>query len=473
MRNERAALARDAGVLGGFLELEGRAHPVTVRYASRLSLYVAFETEEAFADRTVFSKLRLTLSAGEPEVELSGARLHIEYTRQGAAGRLVFLEDIYDCHALMFEKKFVNLRGFFQNVPIVLSQKDTIRPEFRDYVAASLFDLAVYKRFFNEQDRILANEPPEVAAPAQEALLRTEGRRFLEFFDAQLVQLDTLVSTFTSEEHERHGYYLRRQAWEFILGSEFLKRTNLKPRGYAGDAEMMVMTYENAWVGNYVFNKLMHKHPVETPAAQAVRNRRRLIARELHGLRERADAAGGPPLRAMSIACGPAWELNDIFECEEDARSIHLTLLDQDPQALEMALQAARGVEATRDLKLKLTFLNDSVRTMLRGQNLPERFGHYDFIYSMGLFDYLTRPVARALLERLYELLSPGGHLLIGNYHVDNPTRHYMAYWMDWVLYYRSEGDFLELASRLPGARTSVTFDETRAQMFLRVDKEG
>ena len=57
----------------------------------------------------------------------------------------------------------------------------------------------------------------------------------------------------------------------------------------------------------------------------------------------------------------------------------------------------------------------------------------------------------------------------MGNFHVANPTRTYMEYWMDWVLLYRSEAEMLELASELPGAHASVVFEDTGSQMFLCV----
>jgi extracellular factor (EF) 3-hydroxypalmitic acid methyl ester biosynthesis protein len=88
----------------------------------------------------------------------------------------------------------------------------------------------------------------------------------------------------------------------------------------------------------------------------------------------------------------------------------------------------------------------------------------------MGLFDYLTMPVARAVLARLYDLLEPGGVLLVGNFHPSNPSRVYMEYWGDWKLLYRNEESMLELAQDLPGASASIGFDETRCQMFLRVE---
>ena len=120
---------------------------------------------------------------------------------------------------------------------------------------------------------------------------------------------------------------------------------------------------------------------------------------------------------------------------------------------------------------LKLSLVNDSVRTLLRRQGAKDRWGQFDFIYSMGLFDYLTPPVAKAVLARLYELLAPGGALVVGNYHEKNPGRFYMAYWCDWVLYYRTEVEMLALTQGLPGATTTLGYDATGCQMFLTVER--
>ncbi|HYV46273.1 MAG TPA: class I SAM-dependent methyltransferase [Myxococcaceae bacterium] len=459
------------GSLSGTLELDGELLPVDVGYASRISLYVSFHGETP-PDQTTFQKLRLSLEG--QKVELSICRLHVEYTRIGYSGRLIFLEDVYDCRALLFERKVVNLKGFFQKLPLVIAQKGAVKPEFKDYVSDTLYDLAVWKRFFNEQDRIFANEPIYVADAAQQALLRTEGQEFFRFFDGTLEKLAALVGGYSKEEHERHGYYLRRHAWEFILGSEFLKRTNLKPRGYAGDADMMVMIYENQYVGNYIFNRLMHKHPVETPAAQAVRNRRRWIPQVMRTTRAHFPNLGTGGFRILSLACGPAWELQDLLLTPEDFEAYHISLLDQDTHALESARTGVRKIEAARDARVRVRYINDSVRTMLRKPDLAERLGgKYHFIYTMGLFDYLTPPVAKAVVRRIYGLLVPGGTMIVGNYHSRNPSAIYMAYWGDWVLYARTEEDMMDLAVGLEGASSQLAFEATRAQMFLQVDKVG
>ena len=458
-----AALEAERPTLRGSLEHQGGLLPVTLALASAVSLRATFDGERAPPRQTVFS--HLTVKLPDAEVELSRCMLADEARPHG---RLVFLDDIYDCRRLVLDGKLVNVRGFFQNLPLVLAHKDRIRPAFREYAADLVYELSVYKKFFNEQDRLLAGEPGAAARAAQQALIATEGPGFFAFFDARLEQLASLVKDFDQEEHERHGFYLRRLAWDYILGSEFLKRTNLKPRGYAGDAEMMVMAYRNEHVGRYVFNKLMHKHPLETPAAQAVRSRRRLIADGLRSVRERFGAAG--PLQVMSVAAGPAWELHDIFSAADDAARYHCALLDQDPHAFVWAKETVRQVESALGRRIGVTYVNQSVRTLLRGPPSMALPGRFHFIYSMGLFDYLTPPVARTVLRRLYELLVPGGALLVGNYHVANPTRLYMAYWMDWVLYHRTEEELLELSGDLPCAQRSLTFDPTRCQMFLRLE---
>ena len=336
----------------------------------------------------------------------------------------------------------------------------------------ALYDISVFKRFFDEQDRVLREEPPHVAEAARDALIHTEGPRFTGLLGRQIDELREVVKGYTKDEYERHGFYLRRKAWPFILGSAIHKRTNLKPRGYAGDAEMMRLIYENAYDGHYVFNQLLHKFAVELPAAQAVRNRRRYVPRLLREVvlpRFRDLPPHG--FRFMSVASGPAWELQDVFLSADDHLRFSVTLLDQDVEALESARAAVARLEGDHGQPVRVEYVNESVRTMLRTHDLSQRFGRFQFIYSIGLFDYLTPPVAKAVLAKIFELLEPGGVLAVGNFHDQNPTRVYMDYWLDWPLFYRNEESFLDLAADLHASRRSVTFDDTGCQMFLHLER--
>lgn len=448
---------------GGVLDLELSA-------ASRLSLGIEVLGGGPIPDGAVFASIEVDVERGP--LRLGRCRFAADAGAAHASrGRLVFLDDVYDCRSLVHEGRFVDLRGFFHNLPLVLAQREGIRPEFREFCSQFVYDLSVYKKFFDEQDRIVGEEPDDVAHAAREALLRTEGRRFLRFLDGKIGEMSRIVSGYTEEEHERHGFYLRRQIWPYLMASEFLRRTNLKPRGYAGDAELMLMLYENSYLGTWVFNQLMHKHPVETPAAEAVRARRRLIPRVLREVQGRFP--GLPPFgfKFLSLAAGPASELEEIVRHREDAERLDVTLLDQDPFALDLARETVRRLEAARGVRLPVRYVQDSVRTMIRTRDLARDVGRHHFVYSMGLFDYLTTPVARAVLAKAYGLLLPGGTLLVGNYHVANVDRFYMAYLADWSLTYRNEEGFLALAEGLDPASASIEFEESRSQMFLKLEK--
>jgi extracellular factor (EF) 3-hydroxypalmitic acid methyl ester biosynthesis protein len=458
--------------LGGHAVREGTRIPVTVGPASRISLCVTFTAGDEPPDQSAFERLELELP-DRGTVAFSACRYVAEPAREGWSGRLIFLQDVYDLELLFTDGSVTNLRAFFDNVPLVLEQKRGIRHEFKDFVADAVYDYSVQKRFFDEQDRVLAAEPPHVAEAARGVILESEGRKFFAFVNDHVRRLEALTREYVREEHERHGFYLRRMFWPYILGSAFMKRTNLKPRGYSGDAEMMRMIYEDRYEGRFLFNQLLHKYPLEHPAAQAVRNRRRLIPEVARELLARFPRTGQHGFRLLSVACGPAWELQDLLLTAEDVARFHCSLLDQDPEALALAREGIRRIEEARGVRVQVEEVGESVRTMLRIRDLAGRFGRFHFVYSMGLFDYLLAPVARAVLARLWELVLPGGTLLVGNFHPGCASRTYLDYWCDWSLNYRTEEEFRALADGLEGASATLTFEETRSQMFLRLERRA
>ena len=331
----------------------------------------------------------------------------------------------------------------------------------------------MYRSVFDAMDSEIGAEPAFVHEAVQQAVMANEGAEFLHFFDEKVAALETTVADYSPEEHARHGFYFRRQVWSFILESALMRRTNLKPRGYAGDSEMMRMIYRQEDLGDSIFAKLMHRHPVSSPAAEAVRNRCKTIVEMVRDTRKKGERGPGNPLKVLSVACGPAWELNLLLQTPEDCASYEFTLLDQDSLALQEIAEQVEGIEKRLGAPVMVHYLQVSVRTMMSRRRLAKKLPEYDFIYSMGLIDYLTTPVARALLGNLYQLLRHGGEMVIGNYRVWNPNRVYMEYWGDWSLFYRTEDDFLDLLRAVPEARKSVLLDDLNIQMFLRANREA
>ncbi|MDH5681079.1 MAG: class I SAM-dependent methyltransferase, partial [Spirochaetota bacterium] len=352
-------------------------------------------------------------------------------------GIICFTKNIYDFE-LLFSKKKHNFEISSNNIDLVLNQKYLIKPSFAQHVASLTYDLSVYKQFFSGLDNEIKQEKPDYKKKIEKYIINNEGKKFLNFFDLTIQDLEREVADYTKVEHNTHGFYLRRQVWDIIQTSAFLNRTNTRPRGYAGDSRILYMIYQNKFKGNGIFAKLMHKHPLETVAAKAVRNRKQIVSNYIRQEYQKHKLFDKSSFKFMSIACGPAIELKNIFSSKDEIQKMECKLLDQDTLALTEAKSLIAGLEKKHNSKLNVEYIQDSVRTLICNPNLKNMLGQFHVIYSLGLFDYLTPPTARKVIRQLYDLLLPGGSLLIGNFHINNPTIIYMEYWGDWVLYYRT-----------------------------------
>jgi len=453
-----------------FFLLQGvRKFPIHAESASRYSLFFRYAKEHHFTNSDgpvslIYKKNGTCLELGPCSI-ITGSGLN------GYSGRIVFLHDVYDIESLFSKNNFKKLQDPLKDLPALLARKETIQPSFKEFTSDLTYDLNVYKNLFDNLDSTYSEEPEEVQFSVQKAIIETEGDNFRDFLDKKLKELENIVKDFSAEEHQRHGFYFRKQLWNFLMCCPLIARSNLKPRGYPGDSEMMRMIYLNDYQGESTFSKLMQKHAVTHPAAQSVRNRIKLISSIIGRIRNDTVFSTEAKLKILSIGSGSALELQNTLKTPQDCKSFHFSLLDQDSLALSEASVLIEGIKRKFKQDIDVDFLKYSIRTMLLSRQLKEKLGQFHFIYSMGLFDYFTAPVAKALIKRIYQLLAPGGRMIIGNFHVSNPSRYYMEYWCDWFLIHRTEAEFSTLMDDCPSAEISVFFEDTGSQMFLDIHK--
>lgn len=451
-----------------FLVHGAKKIPIYADYASQYSLVFRYADDQLFTCSD--EHVNLLFQNNGQRIELGPCRI-LPNGDNGYAGRLVFLHDAYDIKRLLKNKKVVNLRSKFDVLPVLFARKDKIRQSFKEYTADLAYDLSVYKKIFDDLDSQCCKEPEDIRRSIQKAIIDTEGKTFKCFLDKKLEELRHVVADFSTEEYKHHGFFFRKQLWHYILSCPILARTNLKPRGYPGDSEMMRMVYLNDYQGDSTFAKLFHKHVVEHPAAQSVRNRIKLIAKLLDSVNNDAGFSQQMNVQVLSVGSGPAFELQGVLTSPNDCKKYNFTLLDQDSLAHSEAAALVHKIEKRFDSKINVDYLECSVRTMLFSRKLKQNLGQFDFIYSMGLFDYLVATVAKAVLKNLYQLLKPGGKMVIGNFHVSNPSKFYMDYWCDWVLLHRTEKEFIDLSKDCGSMDVSVFFEATGSQMFLNIIK--
>ncbi len=460
--------ADDSAGVSGSLSVGGVDYEVRVRLASRYSLWIDLTSGDRPPETERCDNLAFTLNG--TAINLASSRL---LAGNQADYRLVPMTTLYDLEKLFHQGRFDQLDNSARSMPLLLGYKNNINPDFQNLVSRIAYDLSIYKDLFDQLDEEIVTEPEAVIDVLQLAILNELGPRLFGCLDAYTTELKHIDAQLSVRQKGHHGFYLRKQLWDSLMRAPFIRRTNLKPRGYIGDSEMMRMCYRQEHEGDTTFGKLLHYYPVSSTAAAAVRNRREIIPGKILSIADRLGASSQNPVNVLSVACGPSAELTDVFRKVDDIQRIRFTLLDQDELALEESARLVAGIERETQQTINVRCFQNSVRTLLSTQALKDKWGEFDVIYSMGLFDYLTAPVAEMLLQKLFALLAPGGEMIIGNFHVSNTFRCFMDYWLDWPLIYRTEQQFVELTHPLTNAEVSLESDNTGVQMLLTIKKQA
>ena len=274
--------------------------------------------------------------------------------------------------------------------------------------------------------------------------------------------------------------YAATQLLPLVLPCPIHRRAYEKPRGFAGDHELLSLYFADTPRGDTLYGRLLHR------VAQNYTLGGTLVARTevLRSLVAAAAAAPGiGPVRILSLACGPAIELQRfVAGVARLERPLELILVDHDEQALETChRELSRHLMGRRrgELPVRVTYLNRSIKQLLRpgddddAQGVRDQLRDLSLVYSAGLYDYLGDAAATALTRLCYRALRPGGRLYAGNLREAADTTWMMEFVLAWHLTYRSGDQLLALAEDLDPApaRASIVEDPTGHCLFLAVDR--
>lgn len=264
---------------------------------------------------------------------------------------------------------------------------------------------------------------------------------------------------------EELGARVKREMLPYLLLTQTAERFYSKPRGYAGDFKTIDLIYRDEPQGTGRVGALLDRCFLDTPASEAVRNRRGLLAEEIL----RAIEARIPErTHVTTLACGPAQEVFDVYEKLGDPNCLNSNLLDIDLQALAFV----GDKRDTLKLKRHMNLVNANLVYLALGKqklDLPPQ----DLVYSIGLIDYFNDKFVIGLMNYIHSLLRPGGKIILGNFHPNNSTKVVMDYILDWKLIHRSEDDMDRLfaASLFARKSTRIRFEARGVNLFAECVK--
>lgn len=237
-----------------------------------------------------------------------------------------------------------------------------------------------------------------------------------------------------------------------------------KPRGYAGDYEMLARIYENRLCDDPL-GKMFDRYFQEEAAPRAVRNRMAMMTEWI------VEAARNRAVHVAVVGSAFGLEVRDaLAQLEQRQRDrIRVTLLDLDWAAIEHARQKLSGLIAAERL-------NDVRANLFRlpvREPLAAHLNDTDLLLCPGLFDYFDDATATAMLQTFWQRLAPGGRLAVFQFAPHNPTRAYMEWLGNWYLIYRTERELRKLAidAGLPESHIELSSEPLGVDLLLRATK--
>ena len=347
-----------------------------------------------------------------------------------------------------------------------------IRPEIK-IITADLQSLLGSLRRWTEQVELgLRSTAATQRVRLERQVADQLGGAVFPFLDELFDRLEQATAALDKDQHPAHAAYVRRQLQPHVVCSPFAARAIHKPLGYAGDYMLVNMILGDPHAGDSLYARLLNRWFLKQPPAEAHRNRIKHLSQRL--LEESARCtAQGRELRVYNLGCGPAGEIQEFMAHHPSSNSAVFTLVDFNEETIAHAQAILHGVRQRHGRRTTLEFQQKSVAQVLRTREGGATEGQFDLVYCAGLFDYLSEPVCARLMNIFYQMLAPGGLLLVTNVDRSNPIRHWLEDVLEWPIIYRNSREMARLQpeqARPDGA--SVRADAgTGVNIFLEVRK--
>ena len=348
-----------------------------------------------------------------------------------------------------------------------------VSPDFKLVVADMQTFLHDLQLWLDHVDLSMKSAVRAKGTDPKEEIVSRLAQAAIPAINALFERFEQAAKAVSHEHRAAHASYMRQHLHPLLLCVPFANRTFEKPRGYAGDYEMVNMIIRNGFEGPSLFAKILHAWFVNQPPAAAHRNRIQYLANSIERESLRIMRSG-QTARIFNFACGPAAEIRELIKARSNHARIDFTLADFDEETLEYVRRSVRQTDGRLPANIAINLIKKSVQQLLKERRRPVlgEADQFDLVYCAGLFDYLPDTTCTALMDAFYDMVVPGGLLIATNVEPANPLRYGMEYLLDWHLIYRNEKQMQRLYPNAASAHDiCVRTDATGVNLFLEVRK--
>jgi extracellular factor (EF) 3-hydroxypalmitic acid methyl ester biosynthesis protein len=374
-------------------------------------------------------------------------------------------DDVLDMDRVYDIRNMAQIRAAIGDAEAILAP-DAVTHEYKEAVAELAFVLERFKTILDAQEKQLEGLDPAERSRQGDRILFAVEPAFQDLYRPILLRLNKLIEPHGLRTPRAYRKFTEAVMHPLILGAPGYWQCYTKPRKYAGDYVAMLHCMQDKRLGDTLYDKLTHRMGRDQPLAQSVLHRKDYLREKIQQVVRR----GLDTVRILSLACGPALEIAEFAERYTSGPRVEITLIDQDNQALSYANRTISRAAATKraSLRFKYRYL---AFAQLNDPKVFESIPRQNLLYVSGLFDYLRSDTCQALAAALFELLQPGGELVMGNMRAPVDSRWTPSYMLDWQLRYRTEEQMLALAEKIPASVSEVALEQVSHYYVLTVKR--
>jgi len=254
--------------------------------------------------------------------------------------------------------------------------------------------------------------------------------------------------------------YFRDCVGEYIYKSKIIHHMFIKPHGYPGDFKLFEMFYNKKPLSQgigYYFDQFALNHPL----CIAIINRKNILK---NLSKEFIENNYSSYLDILYIGYGSSKQIEDLFYQYTPNKKFSITCIDWDNEAIKSSKKELQGIYPN------INFINQNIFKLLFGKNNDCIIKKRNLVFCSAFANYLYDCVLEKYLKFCWNLVAPGGKLIIAYMNHLQYQNHLAVRWFaDWEIYLRDKNEVLILTkSILKNYSIEIIWEETR-HIFITI----
>jgi len=258
----------------------------------------------------------------------------------------------------------------------------------------------------------------------------------------------------------------RELVGDFAYKGEIVKYAYEKPKGFPGDYKIIEIIYNNKQLSQG-FGRYCDEYFLKSPYAVAVRYRKDKL-KEI--LKDYILNSNLNEIKILNLACGSCREIRELLEILDTKKYIYFTLIDWDEEALGFSKDELLKFNKNN---IVFNFVKEDILHLIK-KDLTN-FQKQDFIYSIGLIDYLPDKILKRLIYVIFQLLNEKGKIVLTHKNREKTFPPLAPDWFcDWKFVPRNKDEVINLfySCDIKNFKIDVTSDEFEYIYYFNIVKE-